>query len=170
MFSIPIRHSPLLDCLAAVCDCAYPVQRPNLRAALQTPRPSNVKRRLGRRWRKWPIFAPDLTMPNSCVPRRHRRTSTISISPHMKRLRALAKLDPASRSAPSLSSPKPVGEQSLFYRKLRAGPSANDWLAADGARLLNPNSSPGDRCFNPSPARCRLDAGKAEHDRPHRER
>jgi hypothetical protein len=46
------------------------------------------------------------------------------LSPRMKRLKGLlAKLDPASaeRAVTPLPAPKPAGEPSLLYRKLRGG-------------------------------------------------
>jgi len=53
------------------------------------------------------------------------RTSTISISPHMKRLRACWRSSTLRRrSAPSLSSAQASRRTRLLYRKLRAGPAA----------------------------------------------
>jgi hypothetical protein len=42
------------------------------------------------------MFAPDLTMPNSCLPRRHRQQAYFHLAPYEAPQSLLAKLDPAS--------------------------------------------------------------------------
>ena len=173
MFSSPIRHSPLLDCLTAICDRAYRFSGPNLRAALQAPHLSNVKRRLGRPC----IIGQCPPRPGQCRTGGTRaRGDAIAnkhyfhLAPYEAPQSLLAKLDPASakRTITLIRPSQSANKASLS--QAAGGAGGDGWLAADGARLLNPNSSSGDRCFNPSPAQCSLDAGKAEHDRPHRER
>jgi hypothetical protein len=102
---------------------------------------------------------PDLTNAEQAelVRRAAIANSTISMSPHMKRLRGCWRSSTRVGEAHHHSDPpKPVGEQSLLYRKLRAAAGGDDWLAAHGARLLNSNSCSSDRCFNLIPAEYRL--------------